>query len=96
MLDSPPLSHLSKHLLENHDPDWMFEFIDWDGEIALNCFLPTDTPETFVVVSWADYSILAHGNNVPQGLIDIFTITLEDGERIYLEWELSGNAEKWA
>jgi|TARA_B100001996_G_scaffold326674_1_gene273195 hypothetical protein len=96
MLENPPLNHLSKHLLENHDPEWMFEHLDWDGELAFNCWMPTENKETFIIIRWTDYEILGYGDDVPQGLIDEIQTILADGERIYLDWELAGEADKWA
>ena len=95
MLDNFPLEHLRKHLLENHDPDWMFEFIDFDG-MAYNCYLPTDSPETYIIISYGEYTILETGKNVPQGLIDEITTVLKDGLQIYIGWESTNLPTEWA
>jgi len=95
MLDNPPIEHLCKHLRENHDEDWMFEFVEYDG-IALNCYLPTDSKDTFVIINASHYDILEVGSKVPQGLIDEITLTLEDGLRIYVGWEGTEMPDKWA
>ena len=78
---NPPIEHLSKHLLENHDPDWRFEYVEYDG-LAVNCYLPTDTSETYIIVDATRYDILETGDNVPNGLIEIIRTALEDGLRI--------------
>ena len=95
MLDNFPLEHLRKHLLENHDPDWMFEFIDFDG-MAYNCYLPVDSPETYLIISCGEYTILETGKNVPQGLIDEITTVLQDGLQIYIGWESTNLPTEWA
>ena len=69
MMDNPILDNLSKHLTENHDADWRYEYIDYDG-LAFNCYLPTDSPETYLIVDASHYTIRETGKNVPQGLID--------------------------
>jgi hypothetical protein len=70
MMDNFPLEHLSKHLLENHDPDWRFEV---NGG-TYTCYLPTDSSETYITIS--GYTIVKTGKNVPQGLIDEITTVL--------------------
>jgi len=95
MLENFTLEHLSKHLLENHDPDWHFEYIDFDG-LAYNCYLPTDSPETYLIISWAEYTILEVGKNVPQGLIDEITTVLKDGLQIYIGWQGTDQPNQWA
>ena len=95
MMDNFPLDHLRKHLLENHDSDWMFEYIDFDG-LAMNCYLPTDSPETYIIVDWGNYAIRDTGQNMPQGLVDEITTVLEDGLKIYVGWEGTNLPEEWA
>ena len=95
MLDNFPLDHLGKHLLENHDPDWRFEYIDMDG-LAFNCFLPTDSPETYIIIDASHYTILEKGKRVPQGLIDEITTVLKDGLQIYIGWEGTNLPQEWA
>ena len=95
MLENFPLDHLRKHLLENHDPDWMFEHIDFDG-LAFNCYLPVDSPETYIIISWDDYTILEVGKQVPQGLIDEIKTAIDDGMQIYLGWESTTAPQEWA
>ena len=95
MLDNFPLEHLRKHLLENHDPDWMFEYIEFDG-MCLNCYLPVDSPETYIIISWDDYTIRETGTQVPQGLIDEIITVMKDGEKIYAGWNSTTLPEEWA
>ncbi len=95
MMMNAPIEHLMKHLVENHDEDWRFEMVEYDGE-ALNCYLPTDSPETYIVVDASYYDILERGDNVPQGLIDEITTVLADGLRIEVGWQLTDNPQKWA
>ena len=48
MLENPVLDHLSQALTRaNHDADWFFEHIDFDGSLAFNCWLPTDSRRNF-------------------------------------------------
>ena len=96
MMENFPLDHLMQHLEENHDHDWRFEYIDWDGTMVLNCYLPVDTPETYLMISWSDYSIMEVGKNVPQGLIDEVKTVLDDGYQIYIGWESTNLPNKWA
>ena len=96
MLENPVLAHLSQHLRANHDNDWFFEHIDFDGSLAFNCYLPTDSPETFVMIRWADHKILGYGDNVPQGLLDEIQKVIADGEFIYIDGNWENNQEKWA
>ena len=77
MMDNPILDNLSKHLTENHDADWRYEYIDYDG-LAFNCYLPTDSPETYLIVDASHYTIRETGKNVPQGLIDEVLTILND------------------
>tara|TARA_R100000988_G_C3970192_1_gene151073 strand:+ start:401 stop:688 length:288 start_codon:yes stop_codon:yes gene_type:complete len=95
MMVNAPIEHLRKHLLENHDSDWRFEYVEYDGE-AVNCYLPTDSPETYIVVDATLYNILETGLAVPQGLIDEITTVLADGLRIEVGWQLTDNPQKWA
>ena len=95
MLENPILDHLSKHLLENHDADWFFEHIEFDGSLAFNCWLPTDSEETFVMVRWADHKIVGYGNNVPQGLLDEIQTVIKDAEMIYIDGNWKANQQKW-
>lgn len=95
MLDSYPLEHLRTHLHENHDSDWRFEFIDFFGT-AFNCYLPTDSPKTYIIISHTEYTIVATGENVPQGLIDEIETVLQDGFQIYVGWEGTNFSEVWA
>ena len=67
MLDNP-LEHLQKHLIENHDEDWVFESV-YQGGLTLRCYLPTDTPETYFIVD-SDYEIIKMGTSIPKGLLD--------------------------
>ena len=69
MLKNSVMDSLCQHLTENHDEDWRFEYIEHNG-LALNCYLPTDSSDTYVIVDATQYDILEHGKNVPQGLID--------------------------
>ena len=94
-MDNFPLDHLRKHLLENHDSDWMFEYIDFDG-LAMNCYLPTDSSETYIIIDWGNYAIRDTGQNMPQGLVDEITTVLEDGLKIYVGWEGTNLPEEWA
>ena len=96
MLENPVLDHLSQHLRANHDNDWFFEHIDFDVSLAFNCYLPTDSPETFVMIRWADHKILGYGDNVPQGLLDEIQKVITDGEFIYIDGNWKNNQEKWA
>jgi hypothetical protein len=96
MLENPVLDHLSQHLRANHDNDWFFEHIDFDGSLAFNCYLPTDSPETFVMIRWADHKIVGYGDNVPQGLLDEIQKVIADGEFIYIDGNWENNQEKWA
>ena len=96
MMENFPLDHLMKHLEENHDSNWRFDYIDWDGTMVLNCYLPIDSPETYLMISWSDYSILEVGKNVPQGLIDEVKMILDDGYQIYIGWESTNLPNKWA
>ena len=95
MMANPPIEHLRNHLLENHDSDWRFEFVEYGGE-AVNCYLPTDTSETYIIVDASRYDILEIGDNVPNGLVEIIRTALEDGLRIEVGWQLTDNPEKWA
>jgi len=95
MLENPVLDHLSNHLLENHDEDWFFEHIHWDDDLAYNCWLPSDSKETFIVVRWKDHKIVAYGNNVPQGLLDEVQVIIKDAEMIYLDGNWEENQQKW-
>ena len=95
MLENYPLEHLSKHLLENHDPDWRFEY-SFVGGKSYNCYLPTDSSETYILISFSDYRILETGKNVPQGLIDEIKLILKDGLQIYIGWEGTNLPQEWA
>jgi len=95
MMANPPIEHLRKHLLENHDSDWRFEYVEYDGE-AVNCYLPTDSSETYIIVDATHYDILEIGEKVPNGLVEIIRTALEDGLRIEVGWQLTDNPEKWA
>ena len=95
MMDNPVLETMSEHLTNNHDNDWRFEWIDYDG-IALNCYLPTDSKNTYFVVDASHYEILEKGNNVPQGLIDEVLTVLHDALRVEVGWTMTDNPEKWA
>jgi len=64
------LEYMRTYLLENHDPDWRFEVNGGN----YNCYLPTDTPETYITIS--GNTIVKTGKNVPQGLIDEITTVL--------------------
>ena len=96
MMSDFVIDHLSTHLLTNHDSDWMSEFIDMDGDFAINYFLPTDSPETYIIVGTSNYQIMEIGKAVPQGLVDEITTVLADGLRIYVGWEGTSNPAKWA
>tara|TARA_B100000700_G_scaffold214431_1_gene235782 strand:- start:1715 stop:2002 length:288 start_codon:yes stop_codon:yes gene_type:complete len=95
MMDNPILDNLSKHLTENHDADWRYEYIDYDG-LAFNCYLPTDSPETYLIVDASHYTIRETGKNVPQGLIDEVLTILNDSFILEVGWNQTNNPEKWA
>ena len=94
MLENYPLEHLQNHLIENHDEDWVFESVYQDG-LALRCYLPTDTPETYFIVD-SNYDIIKKGTGIPKGLLDEVNTTLQDGLKIYLNWQDTDLPEKWA
>ena len=95
-MENPVLTHLSEHLTTNHDADWFFEHIDCDGSLAFNCFLPTDSSKTFVMIGWADHKIVGYGDNVPQGLLSEIETVIQDAETIYLDNNWENNQAKWA
>lgn len=75
---------------------WLvFEHIDFDGSLAFNCWLPTDSEETFIMVRWADHKIVGYGNNVPQGLLDEIQTVIKDAELIYIDGNWEANQQKW-
>ena len=78
----------------NHDTDWRFEYIEYDG-IAMNCYLPTDSTESYVIIDASHYNILEQGNSISQGLIDEIKTVLEDSYRIYVDWDATNKPEKW-
>ncbi|MHA1138581.1 MAG: hypothetical protein ACTSSE_19060 [Candidatus Thorarchaeota archaeon] len=73
----------------------MFEYIEFDG-MCLNCYLPVDSPETYIIISWDDYTIRETGTQVPQGLIDEIITVMKDGEKIYAGWNSTTLPEEWA
>ena len=95
MLKNSVIDSLCQHLTENHDEDWRFEYIEHDG-LALNCYLPTDSSDTYVIVDATQYEILEHGKNVPQGLIDEIATVILDAYHLQVNWEYTDNPEKWA
>ena len=95
MLKNSVMDSLCQHLTENHDEDWRFEYIEHNG-LALNCYLPTDSSDTYVVVDATQYDILEHGKNVPQGLIDEVLTVLNDSFILEVGWNQTDNPEKWA
>ena len=94
MMENPILDKLSQHLTTNHDTDWRFEYIEYDG-IAMNCYLPTDSTESYVIIDASHYNILEQGNSISQGLIDEIKTVLEDSYRIYVDWDATNKPEKW-
>ena len=94
-MDNPILDKLSKHLTQNHDADWRYEYIDYDG-LALNCYLPTDSPETYLIVDASRYTILETGLAVPDGLIQEVLMVLNDSYIVEVGWNQTDNPEKWA
>lgn len=95
MLENPPIDHLSKHLTENHDDEWRFEYIDYDG-LAFNCYLPSDAKDLFVVIDASHYNILDVGSSIPSALIAEIETIVADGLQIYLDWDATDKPEKWA
>ncbi len=94
MLENPPIDHLSKHLIENHDEEWRFEYIDHDG-LAFNCYLPSDAKDLFVVIDASHYNILDVGSSIPSALIAEIETIVADGLQIYLDWDATDKPEKW-
>jgi len=92
-----PLEFLIEHLLTNHDPDWRFETIEYRNEgLALNCYLPTDSEETYIVVDASTYDVNEVGKNVPPGLRDEIQEKVNEGLHIDLHWNDVGLDEMWA
>ena len=92
-----PLEFLIEHLLANHDPDWRFETIEYRNEgLALNCYRPTESEETYIVVDASTYDVNEVGKNVPQGLRDEIQEKVNEGLQIDLCWNDVGLDELWA
>ena len=63
---------------------------------ALNCYLPTDSEETYIVVDASTYDVNEVGKNVPQGLRDEIQEKMDEGLLIDLCWNDVGLDELWA
>ena len=95
MLENPILQKLSEHLTANHDGDWRFEYIDYDG-MALHCYLPVDSPGSYIIIDASHYIVLETGDAIPQGLFNEVKTVLDDSFRIYVDWDATEKPEKWA